>query len=183
MGTHPIFESDFDCLTDMLRLCVCLCTKFARRHQAVRILNQYPVLLAAKAKIDASSDPLAHELITTYFELTEPGYDNIEFWKALNSDEHEMLSGLTSILRDTIDSADPLHYKVYEEYFSQAIRVIAKIKDEFVFDNDGELRQLGDSQYCTKLATSPLIKPGTLSLSDMKAFLDENRVKLHIAHT
>ena len=94
-----------------------------------------------------------------------------------------MLSGLTSILRDTIDSADPLHYKVYEEYFSQARRVIAKIKDEFVFDNDGELRQLGDSQYCTKLATSPLIKPGTLSLSDMKAFLDENRVKLHIAHT
>ena len=95
-----------------------------------------------------------------------------------------MLNGLTSILRDTIDSANPLHFKIYEEYFSQATSVIDRIKDEFLFDDGGgELRQLGKSDEVTKLDTKSMIKPGALSLTDFEAYLDQNRTKLHIAHS
>ena len=66
----------------MLRLCSSS-LKITRRYEAVRILNQYPTLLAAKAQIDASTEPVApHQLIVTYFAFgnDEPGFDSLDLW-------------------------------------------------------------------------------------------------------
>ena len=50
------------------------------------------------------------------------------------------------------------------------------------FPSDIKL-QINLNDEVTKLDTQSMIKPGELSLSNFEAYLDQNRTKLHIAHS
>ena len=54
-------------------------SKIIRRYKAIQILDRYPTLLAAKAKINQNkADIRAHDLMLTYFNMEMDSSVNLE---------------------------------------------------------------------------------------------------------
>ena len=94
-----------------------------------------------------------------------------------------MLNGLFLILRDAIDEADPLQFKIYQEYFKKATEQITNIKNEIILDIDEPIILDENAKKVERITSVELVQPGRVCLKDLEDYLDDRRINLRIAHT
>ena len=94
-----------------------------------------------------------------------------------------MLRGTYNILRH-VNEASSLQYNVYSEYFKSIDEQLEQLKSDLIMTDGQNLTFISNRENVPmKIKSETIVKPGQLSVKQLRTWLDERREGLLIAHT
>ena len=107
----------------------------------------------------------------------------ISRWHGLGADDQEMLRGTYNILRH-VNEASSLQYNIYSEYFRSVDEQLEQLKSDLIINDGQHLTFISKRESIPmKIKSETIVKPGNMSIKQLRSWLDDRREDLLIAHT